>query len=389
MTLPAIQVFKPLFRKEEILVEMAECLDVGWTGMGFKTIHFEDAFKVYTGLGNAHFLSSATAGLELALKVLKQHYEWSDDSEVITTPLTFISSNHAILKNALIPTFADVDDQLCLDPTSIEACITPKTRAVMFVGLGGNVGQLEAVKSLCKEKNLVLILDAAHMAGTRIKSSGNRADFDQHVGHDVDVAVFSFQAVKNLPTADSGMICFADPALDAMARKLSWLGINKDTFARSGSEGSYKWDYDVEGLGDKSHGNSMMASMGLVGLKYLDADNDVRRRISAYYREQLTGSDGIELIEHSEDCLSSRHLCQIRVAQRDAVIDELVKANIYPGVHYKDNSCYQMYSGYHNIATNARELATQIVSLPLHLHLSDADLDRVVVEVKKAVRSLL
>ena len=215
MTLPAIQVFKPLFRKEEILVEMAECLDVGWTGMGFKTIHFEDAFKVYTGLENAHFLSSATAGLELALKVLKQHYRWDDDCEVVTTPMTFISSNHAILKNVLIPVFADVDEQLCLDPASIEACITPKTRAVMFVGLGGNIGQLEAVKALCKKNNLALILDAAHMAGTRVKSVGTSSRFDLHAGHDVDVAVFSFQAVKNLPTADSGMVCFADSELDA------------------------------------------------------------------------------------------------------------------------------------------------------------------------------
>ena len=217
MTAPAIQVFKPFFRKDEILAEMAECLDIGWTGMGFKTLHFEEAFKAYTGLGNAHFLSSATAGLELALKVLKQHYRWDDDCEVVTTPMTFISSNHAILKNVLIPVFADVDEQLCLDPASIEACITPKTRAVMFVGLGGNIGQLEAVKALCKKNNLVLILDAAHMAGTRVKSVGTSSRFDLHAGHDVDVAVFSFQAVKNLPTADSGMVCFADWA-DATAQ---------------------------------------------------------------------------------------------------------------------------------------------------------------------------
>ena len=131
-----------------------------------------------------------------------------------------------------------------------------------------------------------------------------------------------------------------------------------------------------------------MAAMGLVGLKYLDSDNEIRRKISAYYREQLIDHAGIKLIDHNEDCLSSRHLLQIRVDRRDDFINRLVKANIFPGVHYKDNSCYHMYTGYRNVASRARDLANQVVSLPLHLHLSDADIERVVLEVKNAANVL-
>src|SRR5581483_4825355 len=121
------------------------------------------------------------------------------------------------------------------------------------------------VVRLCRERGIRAVLDAAHMSGTRIG--------DRHAGWDADVTVFSYQAVKNLPTADSGMICFADAALDAEVRKWTWLGINKDTYARTLGGGTYKWLYDVEHVGFKYHGNSIMAALGLVGLKYLEPDN--------------------------------------------------------------------------------------------------------------------
>ena len=94
---------------------------------------------------HAHFLNSATAGLHLAVRLLKERHGWNDGDEIISTPLTFVSSNHAILYERLRPVFADVDEYLCLDPASVAERITPRTRAVIFVGLGGNTGRLDEV----------------------------------------------------------------------------------------------------------------------------------------------------------------------------------------------------------------------------------------------------
>ena len=278
-----LNLFVPKFRNDEIIEHITECLDKGWTGLGFKTVEIESKWKEYTELPHAHFINSNTSGLHLAIKILKDSNKWNDGDEIITTPMTFVSTNHAINYENLNPIFADVDDNLCLDPKSVESLITKKTRAVIFVGIGGNTGQLNEIINLCKRKKLKLILDGAHMAGTFMNIDGEV----KHVGHNVDVSVFSFQSVKNLPTADSGMICFKNEDYDTLVRKLSWLGIDKDTYQRSNDKGTYKWEYDLVDVGFKYHGNSIMASMALVGLKYLEEDNSRRREICKMYEEGL------------------------------------------------------------------------------------------------------
>ena len=110
------QLFVPTYRVDECLNEIRECLEVGWTGLGYKTVEFEDAWKRHTGFSYAHFLNSATAGLHLAVKILKNRLGWNEGDEIISTPLTFVSTNHAILYEGLNVVFADVDDYLCLDP---------------------------------------------------------------------------------------------------------------------------------------------------------------------------------------------------------------------------------------------------------------------------------
>lgn len=363
-----LQLFVPTFRVEECLAEVRECLEQGWTGLGFKTNQFEEAWRDYTGLPHAHFLNSATSGLHLAIRLLKERHGWADGDEVISTPLTFVSSNHAILYENLKPVFADVDEYLCLDPDSIAERITPRTRAVLFVGLGGNAGRLTEVVRLCRERGLKLILDAAHMSGTRV---GGR-----HVGLEGDVSIFSFHAVKNLPTADAGMICFKDAADDAAVRHWTWLGIDKDTFARTQSDSTYKWYYDVEHVGFKYHGNSVMAGIALVSLKYLDADNQYRRQLAAWYDEGLAGVAGIERVPVAPECESARHLYQILVDRRDDVMVALNAAMIYPGVHYRDNSSYRMYAD-QPPCPRARRASERVISLPLHMQLDRADVQRV------------
>ncbi len=363
-----IQLFKPKYRTEECLEAIKECLDIGWTGLGFKTVEFEEAWKKYTGLENAHYLNSSTIGLDMAVEILKMENNWADNDEIITTPITFISTNHAIYRNKLKAVFADVDDSLNLDPTDVRKKITDKTRAIMFVGLGGNTANLKEIEKICKDNNLKLILDAAHMAGTRYLD-GTLPGKDN-----ADVIVYSFQAVKNLPTADSGMICFKDKKLDEIVRKLSWLGINKDTYARSiNSNGAYKWKYDVEYCGYKGHGNSIMASLGLVGLKYLDKDNEYRRTLASIYDSEFKNCENIKLVSIDKNCVSSRHLYQILVKNREELILKLNENDIYPGVHYRDNTEYKMYSYAKDTCPYAREVSETVLSLPLHLDVTEDD----------------
>jgi dTDP-4-amino-4,6-dideoxygalactose transaminase len=365
----SIQLFVPTFEIDECLAQIRECLEKGWTGLGFKTVELEKEWNAYTGLNHSHFLNSNTSGLHLAVHMLKTKHNWKDGDEIISTPLTFVSTNHAIMYCNLTPVFADVDESLCMDPKSIEARITPKTRAVMFVGMGGNVGRYLDVVALCKKHGLALILDAAHMSGTRING--------QHVGREADVTVFSFQAVKNLPTADSGMICFREKEDDERARKLCWLGINKDTFSRTNSQATYKWMYDVEEVGFKYHGNSIMASIALVQLKHLDKQNAYRASLAGWYRERLQDHKSIQLIPVPSNCTSSTHLFQIRIKDRDSLLAKLNENGIYPGVHYRDNTQYRMYAYGDGTCPRAHQASQELLSLPLHLRLTREDVDKV------------
>ena len=376
-----IQLFFPKFRIEECLDEIRICLEKGWTGLGFKTVEFEEAWINYTGMPHAHFVNSATGGLHLAVRLLKEGSGWQDGDEIITTPLTFVSTNHVILYENLKPVFADIDQYLSLDPESILERITPRTKAVIFVGLGGNTGQLKKVVEICREHELKLILDASHMSGTRWVNGG-------HVGPESDVSIFSYQAVKNLPTADSGMVCFRDTDMDDEVRKWTWMGINKDTYSRTHSKAAYKWSYDVVHEGFKYHGNSIMAAIGLVSLKYLDQDNAYRRQISDWYDEMLADGKGIHPIPVSPDCVSARHLYQVEVDQRDEVMLALNEAKIYPGVHYRENTQYRMYAYAHGTCPRAEAASDRVISMPIHLNLQYLDIQRISTTLKEVVARL-
>lgn len=366
-----IQVLKPKFNIEECLAGVRECLEKGWTGMGFKTVEFEEAWKEYTGHKHAYYLNSNTAGLHLAVKILKMQNKWEDGDEIITTPITFVSTNHAILYENMHPVFADVDEYLCLDPADVEKKITDKTKAVIFVGYGGRVGQLDKILEICKKHNLKLILDAAHMSGTRVDG------ICPGTWDGVDVTVYSYQAVKNLPTGDSGMICFADEANDKLARQMAWLGINKDTYARS-NKGTYAWKYDVDYLGYKYNGNAIMAAIALVQLKYLDSDNVRRRQIVEMYNKAFQDNKAIKIVgaPHHDEC--SYHIYELIVPDREGLLAELAKNDIYGGVHYRDNTEYSMYRYANGTCPHAHEVSQHLISLPLHMWLTDEDVQKVI-----------
>jgi len=375
-----IQVLKPKFHIDECLEQVRECLEKGWTGSGFKTAELETKWKEYTGHAHACFLNSNTSGLHLAMNILKRRYGWQDGDEVITTPITFVSTNHAILYENLFPRFADVDEYLCLDPVDVEKKINEKTRAVIFVGYGGRVGQLEKILEICKKHDLRLILDAAHMSGTRVRG------VTPGCWEGVDVTVYSYQAVKNLPTGDSGMICFADEALDKECRMVSWMGINKDTYARTSSEGTYKWNYGVDYVGFKYNGNAIMAGIALAQLPYLDEENARRREICAIYDKAFEGNPNIRIIRapYPEEC--AYHLYEIVVPDREALLGELAKNDIYGGVHYRDNTEFSMYRYAQGTCPVAHEVTQHIITMPLHMYLTDEDAARIAAIVNNFVK---
>ncbi len=367
----AIQVLKPKFHVDECLEGIRECLEKGWTGMGYKTVEFEEAWKKYTGHKYAYYLNSNTVGLHLAVKILKMNNGWADDDEIISSPITFVSTNLAIEYENMKPVFADVDEYLCIDPEDVERKITDKTRAVIFVGYGGRVGQLDKVIDICKSHNLKLILDAAHMSGTKVKG------VCPGTWEGIDVAVYSFQAVKNLATGDSGMICWADEKSAEMTRMLAWCGINKDTYARS-NRGTYAWKYDVDYVGYKYNGNAIMAAIGLTQLKYLDEENARRREIVDMYNKGFKDNPYIHIIPapYADEC--SYHLYELVVPDREDLLKKLSQEGINCGVHYRDNTEYSIFAFGEGQAPKARKISQNLITMPLHMWLTDDDVNKII-----------
>ena len=370
MSLRNIPLFSPTFEVDACLAEIRVCLEKGWTGIGFKTVEFEQKFGKYIGASYCHFVNSNTNGMHLLLEALKHLNNWHDGDEIISTAMTFVSTNHSILHANLAPVFADVDESLNVNAKTIAAKITAKTRAVVFVGIGGNSGDVEEISRLCKERGIVFIIDAAHSAGSRLNG--------RHLSSYADYAVYSFQAVKNLPTGDAGLVVVKTQAEDEYIRRMSWCGINKDTYSRS--KDGYKWLYDVDEPGFKYHGNSIMAAIALVQLDVLDSANARRREITIAYRDALAGLDSMRFIPHANEAESSRHLVQFYCERRDELINFLAEKGIGTGVHYRSNSRYPMYAN--QSTPEANRLDGEIITLPIHMRLTDDDIAYVVSWVK-------
>ena len=278
----------------------------------------------------------------------------------------------------LKPVFADVDEYLCMDPEDVEKKITERTKAVIFVGYGGRVGQLDKIIAVCKKHNLKLILDAAHMSGTKVNG------VCPGTWDGVDVTVYSYQAVKNLPTGDSGMICWADDKAAELNKMLAWCGINKDTYARS-NKGTYAWKYDVDYVGYKYNGNAIMASIALTQLPYLDEENKRCREIVKMYNEGFKDNPKIKIIPapYADEC--SFHLYELVVPDREALLNKLSAIGINCGVHYRDNTEYSIFAFGEGQAPRAREISQHLITMPLHMWLTDDDVKLIIEKVNEYV----
>jgi len=364
-----IPLFKPHFRVDECLEKIKASLEIGWTGQGYLTSDFESAWGRYSRTENNLMLNSASAALHISLESMKTRFGWNKDTEVISTPLTFVSTNHAILWSSLKPIFADIDESLCLDPISVRTKISRNTKALIYVAIGGNAANLNEIKEICQEFNLKLIVDAAHAAGSLFNS--------EPVGYGADAICYSFQAVKNLPTADSGLLHISEFETFEIAKQLAWCGISESTFNRTSKSG-YKWEYDVNFVGFKENANSIMAALALVGLTYLDEDNNRRREIANIYDELIGESTKIKKITHINESESSRHLYQVALENRENTAKNLTDQNIGFGVHYRTNTEYPMYSKFYDQTPNANAFSERILSLPIFLDITFNEQEKVV-----------
>lgn len=365
-----IHLFAPTYDVEGCLANIKEVLESGWTAPGAWTHRFEEAWKEFAGVPNAHFMSSCSEGLLTALQVLKEDRGWRDDDEIITTPLTFVATNQAILRAGLKPVFADVEDHLCLGWEEVCKQVSPRTRAVMYVGLGGQAPSLDQVSQYCRAEGLDLIVDAAHLAGLK--------SLTQHC----TAYVFSFQSVKPLSTGDGGMLCFTSDELHQKAKQASWHGINQDTFERCNiSEEGYRWAYTVEGYGWKSRGNSIAAAVGLAELPKLQEKVEARKRNRQLMIEALSESFLLSVVKHAE---STYHLFQILVPPEDRnnMMKHLNNVGIFPGVHYLTNQNYKPFRGGRR-AHFASLASERLISLPCHENLTTDQIGRVATTVSK------
>lgn len=364
-----IRLFSPVFNVEECLQGIKESLEKGWAGYGPKSREFEDMWKAYAGFQHAVFLNSATAGLDLSFETLKDYYQWQNGDEVITTPLTFIATNHCIVKAGLQPVFADVNDTLCLDPKSVLSHITDKTKAVIFVGMGGNVGDLKEIADICRTNNLKLILDAAHMSGTTVDG--------KVVDSIADIAIYSFQSTKVLQTGDAGMMCCHDKNIANAIRVNARFGIDNARTPWS-NENNQKWYYDVTGIGGSYLGNDVMAAIAMAQFKTLQEDVTKRREIASQYYIGLKNIEKISFLEDDKNGDSARWLFQIVVDDRDELMKYLLEKGIETGLHYLDNTEYSMYCYAKGTCPKAKYYSDRIISLPMHLRLTEADLQRII-----------
>lgn len=364
MTIP---VFRPSYGDREFEA-VRDVMASGWVGLGPKTAEFEQKFAEYLGVRHAVATNSGTAALHLAMVLADVK-----DREVITTPLTFISTNHAILYCGGVPVFADVDETSAnIDPESVRKLVTEKTRAIVCVHYGGRPCRMDALEAIARRHDLLLIEDAAHGCGGEYRG--------RKLGAIGDFGAFSFHAVKNLATGEGGMIVTDDPQADARLRRLRWLGISKDTWSRE-TLTKYSWYYDVVEVGFKCHMNDIPAAIGLVQLERLEELNAIRERWALAYNDALARFDWIQRPVARPDTRPDWHNYVIQTDHRDDLNLYLAERGVSTGVHYIPNNHYEMYKGCRGETPVCERIWKRLLTLPLYPDLTQEDFDRVVAAV--------
>jgi len=362
--------------------EVADCLKSGWITTGPRVAKFEEALKDYCQAPHAFCVSSATAGLHLALLAL----DLKPGDEVITTPLTFIATLNTIVHAGAKPVLVDIDPTtLNIDANQIEAAITKKTKAIMPVHFAGRPVDLTTIYKIAEKHGLRVIEDAAHSIGTHYQN--------KIIGSFGDIQVFSFHPNKNMTTGEGGCITVHND--DELAKKIKVLrfhGIDRDAFNRFSKSGSQQ--YDIIAPGYKYNMMDIQAAIGLHQLPKLDSFIEKRTALVTRYQEYLASWEQITLPKKTDkNDKHAWHLFTILINEeqagmnRETFIEKMKENHIGTGLHYQATHLYTYYRetfGYKaGDFPNTENIAERIVSLPLFPDMTTNEQDRAIETMAK------
>lgn len=344
----------------EYIDEIRSLWDTHWiTNMGEKHNEFKQKLKAYLGADNLELFVNGHMALEMVLQSMNL------SGEIITTPFTFASTTHAIVRNGLTPVFCDIRrDTYTIDEDKIEKLITDRTSAIVPVHVYGNVCNVEKIEELSRKYNLKVIYDAAHTFGEQYKGK-SVASFG-------DAAILSFHATKVFHSIEGGAVCFHD-------RELEHVLYNLKNFGIQGPE-------EVESAGANAKMNEFCAAMGLCNLRHIEDEIGKRGAVVRRYRERLESVDGITCSPVQEDVRPNNAYFPILVEpdvygmDRDGLYEKLKRNGICPRKYFypltSDYACYR--NRYDSDGTPvAKEVSDRVLTLPLYASLEDEVIDRV------------
>lgn len=297
--------------------------------------------------------------LELSLQAMKLQ------GEVITTPFTFASTTHAIVRNGLTPVFCDINsDDYTIDVTKIESLITDKTCAIMPVHVYGNVCNIEEIQKIADKYGLKVIYDAAHTFGVRYKGKG--------IGGFGNVSCFSFHATKVFNTIEGGAACFKDPEFGLDLYRLKNFGIRGPEV--------------VDAVGANAKMNEFSAAMGICNLKHIEEEIGKRRKVVERYRANLENVDGIKLSPIQKDVVPNYAYFPVVFdekvfgATRNEVFEKLAENDICARKYfYPLTNTFECFNGQFDVSKTpvALHISNRVLTLPLYADLPLDDVDRI------------
>ena len=375
---------RPSIGDEEI-AEVVDCLRSGWITTGSRTTRFEVDFAAAVQAPHALAVTSATAGLHLAMMAL----DLQPGDEVITTPLTWPATVNTIVLCGATPVLVDIEpDTLNLDVRNVEPRLTARTRAIVPVHFAGQPCDLDALRAIASRRAVRIVEDAAHALGAAYRG--------RPIGAIGDLAVFSFHPIKNITTGEGGMLTTADDELARRLRVLRFHGVERDAWQAYGKAQLPLYDVTEPGL--KYNLTDIHSAIGIHQLRKLTTLNAERERLARRYDAAL--ADILELqplgtvpYPHHH----SHHLYVVRVAldrlrvDRNAFMAAVMDAGVGLGLHFTavhELTYYRQRLGDQRAALPAAtDASRRIFSLPLFPGLSDAEQDRVVAVLADTARA--